>query len=252
MSWPFVTIRSILLDLVSDLLPTRAVIQSVLLCAFFLVTSTHTSFRPTSQYRRHSFAVPNLLAVISFLVTCRCVPVHASFLSIFAAWPGLVPATLLPSTPHTRALLPSLPASEAYVSRPAGRPLLTSTATCPSNSKVCHRGQIHGSRTRRLLQVLSLVSKSALRRPVSSRPSASLFTIFPTTHPPPRRAWPWSRVPPQPWKRESETDSFLPAAAATCLLNFSPSVGEIPTACPLHSLAGIKPILSSFLVPIFM
>ena len=52
---------------------------------------------------------------------------------------------------------------------------------------------------------------------------------------------------------DNETNSFLPAAAAAiCLLNFSVSVSEMPTACPLHTLARTKPILSNFLTPVLM
>ena len=39
-------------------------------------------------------------------------------------------------------------------------------------------------------------------------------------------------------KSESDTDSFFPAGAAIFLLNFSLSVGAMPLACPLHTLAG--------------
>ena len=41
-------------------------------------------------------------------------------------------------------------------------------------------------------------------------------------------------------------------ADAICLLNFSLSVGEMPTACPAHPLAGTKPTLSNFLTPVLM
>ena len=45
-------------------------------------------------------------------------------------------------------------------------------------------------------------------------------------------------------ERDSETDSFLPAAAAICRLNLSLSVGELK-ASPLHTLATTKPILNN-------
>ena len=52
-------------------------------------------------------------------------------------------------------------------------------------------------------------------------------------------------------KSDSETDSFA-AAAVNCLLNFSLSVGAMPTACPPHDLAGAKPVLNNFLTPVLM
>ena len=51
---------------------------------------------------------------------------------------------------------------------------------------------------------------------------------------------------------DSEIDSLFPAAAATCLINFSLSVGAMPTACPLHALAGTNPVRINILTPIFI
>ena len=42
------------------------------------------------------------------------------------------------------------------------------------------------------------------------------------------------------------TDSLLPSAAA----QLQPLRGEMPTVCPLHTLAMTKPILNNFLTPI--
>ena len=93
-------------DLVSILLPTRTVVQSVLLRAFIFVTSSTLFFRLTDICPR--------------------------FVCLSSQHSGLVPATLLLSTLHTRALLPtssnrpSWLGSKASSSRPAGRPL-----SCP-------------------------------------------------------------------------------------------------------------------------
>ena len=43
-----------------------------------------------------------------------------------------------------------------------------------------------------------------------------------------------------------------PATAAIWLLKFSLSVGGMPGACPPRTIAGTKPVLSSFLTPVFI
>ena len=98
-------------------------------------------------------------------------------------------------------------------------------------------GRDHGSRSPRLLQVLSHVSMSALRRCASFKPFSCLFFfIFPTRPPPPKQACPlwvvFHKFPDLITSMESERDSFLPAAAGCCLflLNFSLSVGALPTS----------------------
>ena len=51
---------------------------------------------------------------------------------------------------------------------------------------------------------------------------------------------------------DRETDAFLTAAAAICCLYFNLIAIEMPRYCPLHSHAGTKPILNSFLIQIFI
>ena len=50
-------------------------------------------------------------------------------------------------------------------------------------------------------------------------------------------------------KWDSEVVSFLPAAAAICLLNVNLSVSAITTACAVLALAGIIPVLNKFSTP---
>ena len=83
--------------------------------------SLDTSFRLTNQCRT-IFSAPILLTrPTSSSHFGACLSTLHLFFFFFAAQLGLAPVTLLPSTPHTRALLPMF-ASEAYFSRPAVRP----------------------------------------------------------------------------------------------------------------------------------
>ena len=123
--------------------------------------------------------------------------------SVFAAKLGKAPATLLLLAPHTRAWLPissnrsSWLASEASFSRPEGRPLSCPPLPAPQRSKCAIATTwrpSHGFRAKPLLQVLQLVSMSALRRSVSSMPDAVLVTICSYTHLPSNKPWPWWKV----------------------------------------------------------
>ena len=124
---------------------------------------------------------------------------------------------------------------------------LMSTATGPSNNKVRHCGHLmprsrvsHMNAPASPLTCLHVcTSKSCFLHAFCCS-----FFIFPSRHLHLRRALLWWIVPSQPpkiftsMKSDKETDSFLPAAAAICLLFCSLSVGAKPTACPLHALAG--------------
>ena len=108
----------------------------------------------------------------------------------------------------------------------------------------------HGSRTWRLQQVLSLVSMAALRRSVSSKPSAGLFPIFPAKHLPPKQAWPW-------WKVLAQLPAYSPLrkghlACCCCHLSsqFEPFCGRNSPQLVLLTLSREpKPVLDNFPTP---
>ena len=134
---------------------------------------------------------------------------------------------LLLSTPRTRASLhisscrPSWLASEAPFFA-FGQTTFISTATCPSNSKVCPN---HGCRTWRLLQVLSPVSPCLNLKNVLPLCLHLLFSPRSPTRPlPSKQAWrAWPRL------------FLLLSTAAICLLNFSLSMEAMPTTSLLQS-----------------
>ena len=129
----------------------------------------------------------------SFLITLRCLSVHPS--SVFPqhslAW--LQPHSL--STPHTREWLhkPSWLVFTSIFFTSCVQTTLISTATHPSNSKVCRCGQlIPKSRVSHMTAPagpLTCFHRLYFDRSASSTPSACFpFSICPSTRLPP---WPW-------------------------------------------------------------
>ena len=134
MSWPFAPICVFFRDLVSDLLPTRAVIQSVLLRALFFVTSwTLLSVRPTNavQCFLHPTSLhDHLPRHVSVFVCTRVI------LSFFAAYLGL--ALQRHSFLKLLTLMnccPCVPIERSGLHQKHLLHVLRFTATCPSNSK---------------------------------------------------------------------------------------------------------------------
>ena len=134
----------------------------------------------------------------------------------------------------------------------ARRPLSCPAPPAPSSIKACQcghwkpRSRVSLS-TWRVLCVVSPVSSSAVQRSVSSTPCVGAsFSIWSFTLLQPKRAWEWWTTPPR------HSDDLLPGTtrmrqtlswlvfAAICCLNFSLSVGEMPKACPPHTLTSTK------------
>ena len=128
--------------LVSDLLSTRAVIHTVLLCAFFLASASTLRFvRPTIS---HNLLCTNPSSTTSFLVTIRCLSVHAS--SVFLrsiAWMG---SSHSPSFNTSRSCLAAhssfqqtiLACFKKHFSHSAGKKHLYPPPTVLKKRKVCH------------------------------------------------------------------------------------------------------------------
>ena len=209
--------------LVPDCTPGRTMAQPALLRAFSLVAvPTRPFVRPANIARSLPHTHPP--STTSFLITLRFLSFHTSLVP--AARTGLVPATPLPSTPHTRVSLPiasirppwlasvafsstscvqTTPHSHHWMSRswvsrvtaPAGHshlfPPLNFKGFAPSTPSAYTLLRLHID-TLSAQKSMTMVDKSSLFF------KKKFFTSI---------------------YRDCETDSFLPAAAAICRLSLS-------------------------------
>ena len=242
MFWPVAPFLITLWNLVSDLLPGSDTICASL--RLLLCYILDTSFRLTSHCRT-IFSAFQPHSTTRFLVTCRCMSVSLRW-SFSAAKLGLAPATLIPSAPHTRAVLPVSSSRSSWLClrsiffTSCVQTTLMSTTTFAKNSKAYQCGHLipksQVSHTtapaspRTSLQVCTSnicflqafccslhhlpnqtpSSQESVGMVESSSSTSNLFNSI---------------------KSESEPNSFFPAGAALCLLNFRLSAGAMPTAC---------------------
>ena len=92
---------------------------------------------------------------------------------------------------------------------------------CPSDIRMCHCGHLMPkTRVSHITAPAGPLTTSETRKSASSRLLSALWPSFPSKFLLPQPAWPSWKVLLRLQNSESDTASYLPAAAAICLLNF--------------------------------